>query len=160
MKYPAIVIAALAGFVVACGTVEAPVEARAPTTTEAGLPVIPVTLTTARGAHVIHAEVASTAAQQAQGLMFRKALAPDAGMLFPTVPARPASFWMKNTPLPLDIIFIRADGTIARIAERTTPYSLDPIDSGEPVAAVLEIAGGGSRALGLAPDDKVSWQLP
>ena len=147
--------------VVACGSREASagVDGPAPLA-EAGLAIVPVQLSASGRTHVIQAEIAMTVEEQAQGLMFREELAPDRGMLFPMSPARPASFWMKNTLIPLDIIFIRADGTIARIAERTTPRSLEPIDSGEPVAAVLEIAGGRARALGLGPDDRVSWRIP
>jgi uncharacterized membrane protein (UPF0127 family) len=65
---------------------------------------------------------------------------------------------MKNTLIPLDMIFIRADGTIARIAVNTTPYSLDPVGVGEPVTAVLEIAGGRSVELGIEEGDRVGWQ--
>ncbi|MGK3922265.1 DUF192 domain-containing protein, partial [Enterococcus faecium] len=67
------------------------------------------------------------------------------------------SFWMKNTPTPLDIVFIRADGTIATIAENAVPYSETPIPSGEPVAAVLELVGGRTSELGIAAGDKVDW---
>lgn len=102
-------------------------------------------------------ERAETPAEQAKGLMFRRELGPDQGMIFPFKTVRLASFWMKNTPLPLDIIFIRADGTIANIAANTTPYSLDPVPSDGPVTAVLEIAGGRAAALGLAPGDMVRW---
>ena len=70
---------------------------------------------------------------------------------------RPADFWMKNTPTPLDIAFIRADGTIARLAENTVPFSDTHIPSGEPVAAVLEIVGGRAAELGIAEGDRVSW---
>jgi len=90
--------------------------------------------------------------------MYRTALAPDAGMIFPFDPPRPASFWMRNTYIPLDMLFIRADGTIAVIAANTTPLSLAPVESGEPVAAVLEIAGGQSAALGIHEGDRVSWK--
>ena len=69
--------------------------------------------------------------------MFRESLGPDRGMLFPYDPPQPASFWMKNTLIPLDLIFIRADGTVALITANTVPMSLDPIPSLEPVAAVL-----------------------
>ncbi len=89
--------------------------------------------------------------------MFRDHLAPDRGMIFPMNPPRMASFWMKNTLIPLDIVFVRADGTIARIAAETEPYSLAQIPSGEPVAAVLELKGGRAAELGIADDDKVSW---
>jgi uncharacterized membrane protein (UPF0127 family) len=83
-------------------------------------------------------------------------------MLFAPYPAdggppREASFWMKDTPSPLDIVFIRQDGTIATIAEQTTPYSEVPVSSGEPVAAVLEIRGGRAAELGLAEGDRVRW---
>ena len=91
------------------------------------------------------------------GLMNRQSLAPDRGMIFPYDPPRPASFWMKNTLIPLDMIFVRPDGTIGSIAANTVPLSLDPVPSGEPVAAVLEIAGGRSAELGISAGDKVSW---
>ncbi len=124
-----------------------------------GLSVVPLQIRTAAGGtHSFKVEVARTENDQARGLMFRESLAPDAGMIFPMDPPRWASFWMKNTVIPLDMIFIRADGTIARIAAETVPYSLDPVDSGEPVAAVLEIAGGRAAALGIAEGDRVSWQ--
>lgn len=119
---------------------------------------VPLTITTARATHRFTVEVARTADQQARGLMFRSALAPDVGMIFPMNPPRVASFWMKNTLIPLDMIFVRADGTIARIAAQTVPYSLDPVESGEPVAAVLELAGGRAAELGIAEDDRVSWR--
>ena len=90
--------------------------------------------------------------------MHRQSLAPDRGMLFPYEPPRDASFWMENTLIPLDLIFIRADGTIARIADNTVPLSREPIPSLEPVAAVLEIAGGRAAELGIAPGDRVVWQ--
>ncbi|HWK37149.1 DUF192 domain-containing protein [Sphingomonas sp.] len=123
----------------------------------------PVTITSANGAHVFQAEIARTPAEQERGLMFRTDLGKDGAMIFAPYPAdggapREASFWMKNTPTPLDIIFIRADGTIATIAENTVPFSTNPIPSGEPVAAVLEIVGGRSAELGIAPDDKVTWK--
>jgi hypothetical protein len=70
---------------------------------------------------------------------------------------RAASFWMKNTPTPLDIVFIRADGTIARIAENTIPFSETQVPSGEPVAAVLELVGGRAAELGIAEGDRVTW---
>jgi len=123
---------------------------------------LPVTITTAGGRHVFTVERATTAAEQAQGLMFRTDLTPDGGMLFWPYPAdgsgpREASFWMKNTPTSLDILFIRADGTIARIADSTTPMSETPVTSGEPVTAVLELIAGRAAALGIAEGDTVSW---
>ncbi len=119
---------------------------------------VPLTIRTAGGkVHRFTVEVARTADEQSRGLMFREKLAPDGGMIFPMKPPRPASFWMRNTPLSLDMIFVRADGTIARIAAETVPYSLEMVDSAEPVGAVLEIAGGRAAMLGIAEDDKVVW---
>ena len=123
----------------------------------AGLEQVPLTIRSATGTHRFTVEVAETPEQQAQGLMNRQSLAPDRGMIFPRNPSGDASFWMKNTLIPLDMIFIRADGTIARIAENTVPLSLDPVPSLEPVAAVLEIAGGRSAELGIKAGDTVSW---
>jgi uncharacterized membrane protein (UPF0127 family) len=123
----------------------------------AGLNQVPLTIQTAKGKHRFTVEVAETSEQQAQGLMFRQSLDPDRGMIFPRTPPEDATFWMKNTLIPLDMVFIREDGTIARIAENTVPMSLDPVPSLEPVAAVLEIAGGRSAQLGIKQGDKVSW---
>jgi uncharacterized membrane protein (UPF0127 family) len=123
-----------------------------------GLSIVPLEIRTSTGkVHNFKVEVAQTDAEQARGLMFRDSLGPDAGMIFPMDPARPASFWMKNTVIPLDMIFVRPDGTIARIAPETVPHSLEPVDSGEPVSAVLEIAGGRAAQLGIAEGDKVTW---
>jgi uncharacterized membrane protein (UPF0127 family) len=125
----------------------------------AGLEQVPLTITTAAGkVRRFTVEVARTEAQQAQGLMNRQSLDPDRGMIFPYDPPSMASFWMKNTLIPLDMLFIRADGTIARIEANTVPLSLDPVPAGELVAAVLELAGGRSAALGIAAGDKVSWK--
>ena len=89
--------------------------------------------------------------------MYRKSLGPAEGMIFPYDPPQDVGFWMKNTLIPLDMIFIRADGTIARIAANTVPHSLEPNVSGEPVAAVLEIRGGRAAELGIKPGDRVEW---
>lgn len=122
---------------------------------------IAVTVTSANGAHAFQVELAKTATEQERGLMYRTDLTDTNGMLFWPYPPeggpREASFWMKNTPSALDIIFIRADGTIAHIAENTVPFDESPVSSGEPVGAVLEIKGGRSAALGIAEGDKVSW---
>lgn len=125
----------------------------------AGLEQVPLTVTTAAGkSHRFTVEVARTPEEQAQGLMNRQSLAPDQGMIFPMDPPRDASFWMKNTYIPLDMIFVRADGTIARIEENTVPLSLEPVLSMEPVAAVLELAGGRASELGIRAGDRVSWE--
>ena len=123
-----------------------------------GLSVSPLAIKTSRGKTLaFKGEVARTESEQARGLMFRDKLAPNGGMIFPMNPPRPTSFWMKNTVISLDLIFIRPDGTIARIAADAIPYSLEPIDSGEPVSAVLEIAGGRAAELGISEGDKVRW---
>lgn len=125
---------------------------------EAGLRLVPLTVTSNGKLHRFTVELAKTPAEQARGLMFRTELAPNRGMIFPFTEVRMASFWMKNTVIPLDIIFVRSDGTIESIAANTTPYSLDPVASGEPVSAVLELAGGRAAELGITPGDKVEWQ--
>lgn len=123
----------------------------------AGLEQVPLTIESRGKRHAFVVEVAQTAEQQTMGLMYRQSLAPDRGMIFPHDVPRPASFWMKNTLIPLDLIFVRPDGTIGSIAANAVPLSLEPIPSGEPVAAVLEIAGGRSAELGIGRGDKVSW---
>ena len=123
---------------------------------------IALTVASTNGTHAFQVEVAKSAAEQEKGLMFRTDIADNGGMLFWPYPAgggapKEASFWMKNTPSPLDIIFIRPNGTIARIAENAIPGDETPITSGEPVGAVLELKGGRSSALGIAEGDKVTW---
>lgn len=137
-------------------------EAAAGANGEAAKQLAPVSIRTADGkTHKFQAEVAATVEEQERGLMFRTDLGPQSAMLFapypPEGPPRAASFWMQNTPTSLDIIFIRADGTIATIAENTTPFSTAPIPSGEPVAAVLEVVAGRTAELGISEEDKVSW---
>lgn len=117
-----------------------------------------VTIAMAGQAHRFDVEVARTAEEQRQGLMFRTSLPQDGGMLFPFEQPRIASFWMKNTLIPLDMIFIRADGSIDRIAENTIPESLEPVASGGEVAAVLELAGGTAARLGIDESAKVTWK--
>lgn len=124
---------------------------------EAGLQLIPLEIRSGSDVHRFTVEVARTVEQQARGLMYRQELGPDEGMLFPFDPPRPASFWMKNTLIPLDMLFVRADGTIARIAANTVPLSLEQVAVSEPVAAVLELPGGRSAALGIRPGDRVTW---
>ena len=126
---------------------------------------IAVTIDSANGTHVFRVEIAKTAAEQQRGLMFRTDIAKDGGMLFAPYPPeggppKDANFWMKDTPTPLDIIYIRADHNIARIAENAVPFSESMIPSGGPVAAVLEINGGRAGELGIAEGDKVRWTAP
>ncbi len=115
-----------------------------------------LTIETAEGArHRFEVELALSREQRAQGLMYRRSLAENAGMLFVYDKEWPVSMWMKNTLMPLDMLFIRRDGRIVRIAERTVPRSLETISSGQPVTAVLEIIGGTAARLGIQPGDRV-----
>jgi uncharacterized membrane protein (UPF0127 family) len=153
---PLLLLASLA----ACNAEQAvgapePLPAR---TAPSGLSLVPLQIQSGGRTHEFTVEVAQTVEQQAQGLMFRETLGPNEGMIFPFPTPRPASFWMKNTLIPLDIIFIRADGTIGRIAVNTVPRSLEPVAFAEPVAAVLELAGGRSVQLGIKAGDRVTWQ--
>jgi uncharacterized membrane protein (UPF0127 family) len=104
-------------------------------------------VTTDSGVHRFQVEIADDPAERARGLMFRREMADDAGMLFDFKVEERASFWMKNTYIPLDMLFIRADGTIDSIAERTTPLSEKSVPSKGPVRYVLEINGGLSERL-------------
>ncbi len=104
-------------------------------------------------------EIADDDAERQHGLMGRKSLAPDRGMLFDFQEEREQSFWMKNTLIPLDIIYIAEDGTIVSIAAMTTPMSEQSIPSNGPASGVLEIAGGRAGELGIAPGDKVSHRI-
>ncbi|MEO5335586.1 MAG: DUF192 domain-containing protein [Magnetospirillum sp. WYHS-4] len=100
-------------------------------------------------------ELAETPLQRAEGLQHRKSMAADAGMLFDFGRIQPVSMWMKNTFIPLDMLFLRADGTIAGIAENTVPHSLDIIAAPEPVRAVLELNAGTVQRLGISPGDRI-----
>lgn len=102
-------------------------------------------------------ELADTPEAQSRGLMFRDRLGDNEGMLFPSKAPEPRSFWMKNTPLSLDIIFIGADGRISNIAANTVPYSLDSVPSQGFAIAVLELRAGRAAELGIVPGDAVSW---
>ena len=117
----------------------------------------PLSIQTARGRQDFSVEFANNDAERAQGLMFRRSLAADRGMLFDFGTVQPVSMWMQNTYIALDMLFIRADGTIARIAENTVPFSEEGIPSNEPVGAVLELVGGRTGELGIAEGDKVTW---
>jgi len=119
------------------------------------LPKARIVIDTAKGPAAFTVEMATDDASREKGLMYRTDLKPDAGMLFDFHKEGMHAFWMKNTPLSLDMLFVRADGTISTIAPNTVPYSVDPIPSSEPVRAVLEIKGGRAAALGIEPGEKV-----
>lgn len=122
-----------------------------------GLAVIPLTVTHGGKRHAFRVELAGTSQEQAKGLMFRTEMGADEGMIFPMNPPRPASFWMRNTVLPLDIIFVGADRRILNIAANTVPYSETPVPSAGLASGVLELNAGRAAELGLAAGDKVEW---
>ena len=152
-----VIAVALAASASACRAEPQAAVAQSDAVSPAGLEIIPLEIRSGAKVHRFQVEVARTPEEQAQGLMFRESLGPNRGMVFPFDPPRPASFWMKNTLIPLDMLFVRADGTIARIAANTVPHSLDPEGVREPVAAVLEIPGGRAAELGIDERARVSW---
>lgn len=114
---------------------------------------------TPKGRTRFFVEIADNDADRERGLMFRKEVPPDRGMLFDFKTARPVAFWMKNTLIPLDIIYIEGDGTVLSIARNTTPHSEAPIPSGGPVVGVLELAGGRAEEIGLMPGDRIEHRI-
>lgn len=161
MALPVRLFGALAFLSIACAgcTPSAALSDDAEVGTSRATRTVPLEIHTAKGVIHFEVEVAATPQEQARGLMYRASLPERGGMIFPMTPPRFASFWMKNTYIPLDLIFIRTDGTISSIAAQAVPENLSPIESREPVAAVLEIAGGGAAAHGIAVGDRVSWKL-
>lgn len=135
----------------------APVVASAP----AAAPDVyePLEIVTAGGVRAFRVRIADDDGERERGLMFVSVMPEDEGMLFDFEAAAPRAFWMKNTLIPLDIIFIGSDGRIINIAENTTPYSLDPIPSTAPAQAVLEIGGGLSAELGIKPGDRIRHRI-
>ena len=116
-------------------------------------------LVTSRGEHKLTVEMAVSSDESSLGLMYRTELAEDRGMLFPADTPRHMSMWMKNTYIPLDMVFIKADGIVHRIEAMTEPHSLREIDSGVPVLAVLEIKGGLAARIGLVAGDRVRHRI-
>jgi uncharacterized protein len=112
-------------------------------------------IVSASGVHAFNVELATTEPERERGLMFRKELPQGQGMLFDFFTDQPVSFWMHNTYIPLDMIFIRHDGVIMRVAENTKPMSDDLVPSGAPVRAVLEVIAGTAREFGIKAGDKV-----
>ena len=125
----------------------------------AQFPKSELTIETAKGPHKFAVEVATTPEQMEQGLMFRQSLAPDAGMIFDFKSPQPAMMWMKNTLIPLDMLFVDAQGRIVNIHERAVPGSLETIGSGAPVRAVIELNGGSAARLGIKPGDRVVYPI-
>jgi uncharacterized membrane protein (UPF0127 family) len=121
--------------------------------------VEPLEIVTKTGVQVFSVEVATTEQEKETGLMYRKELADGKGMLFDFSPEQEVSMWMKNTYISLDMIFIRADGRILRIAENTEPLSTRIIPSGGPAKGVLEVIAGTAQKYGIAPGDRVAHPL-
>ena len=124
---------------------------------QSGLEVIPLTVAHAGKVHRFRVEVARSSAEQAKGLMFRARMGPDEGMLFPRTPPDVPSFWMRNTVIPLDIIFVGSDRRILNIAANARPYDETPLAAIGVSIAVLELNGGRAAQLGLAAGDRVDW---
>jgi uncharacterized membrane protein (UPF0127 family) len=118
-----------------------------------------LTIETASGKQHFIVEEAKSPQQMTQGLMFRRAMPADAGMLFEYDHPQPVTFWMKNTLIPLDMLFIAADGVVLDIHERAVPLSLEPIGSDKPVLAVLELNGGTVSRLGIKRGDRINHPL-
>ncbi len=118
-----------------------------------------LTINTASGKQHFTIEEAKTQPQMMQGLMYRRSMPADAGMLFEYDHPQPVAFWMKNTLIPLDMLFIGADGTVLDIHERAVPLSLDTIGTDKPVLGVLELNGGTVSRLGIKPGDRVDHPL-
>ncbi|MGH1572260.1 DUF192 domain-containing protein [Methylobacterium sp. P31] len=119
----------------------------------------PLTIVTKAGPKRFDVEVMRDDAGRARGLMFRRHMAADHGMLFDFERDEPVTMWMKNTYLPLDMVFIQRDGTISRIAADTEPLSTAIIASGSPVLAVLELNAGTAAKLGIQPGDRVEHPM-
>ena len=119
----------------------------------------PLEIATKSGVHVFSVEMATTEEEKTTGLMYRKELPDGKGMLFDFSPEQQVSMWMKNTYISLDMIFIRADGRILRIAENTEPLSTKIISSGGPAKAVLEVIAGTAQKYGIQPGDRVAHPL-
>ena len=135
----------------------------APADQEAGhlgpLPIEDLSIDTAHGPVRLHVEMATNDAEREQGLMYRRSMAADHGMLFDFDPPQQVSFWMHNTFLPLDIIFIGPDGRILNIADHATPFSDANIPSAGPARGVLELNAGRAQALGILPGDLVRHRI-
>lgn len=126
---------------------------------EAMLPAETLTIDTSNGPVRLTVEIADDDAERERGLMFRESLADDAGMLFHFQQAHRASFWMRNTIISLDMIFIGVDGRILNIAEHTVPYSDDAVWAAGVTRGVLEIRAGRARELGIRPGDRVRHRI-
>jgi len=149
VKRAALFLAATA-LVAACANTPAPTRDPFP-----NLPQAEIQVTTAGGAHRFRVWIAADDPSRTQGLMFVREMPADHGMLFIFEVPQPAAFWMKNTYLSLDLVFIDPRGRVLNIARNARPFSLAPIESDGPVIAVLELLAGTASRIGLAPGDHI-----
>lgn len=147
---------AMAGGVAAPALAKPIIPANGP---QSGLKVETLIVQTERGARKLKVEIADTDATREHGMMFRTKVAPDTGMLFDFPTARQSTFWMRNTLVPLDIIFITAQGRVLNIARNATPRSEALVPAAGPITAVLELRGGRAAELGIQPGDKVIHRI-
>ena len=154
LAFPVLMLAACSP---QAGAGAAPTPEAAATHPVSGLPVIPLAISHDGKTHHFRVEVAASDEEQEHGLMFRTEMGADEGMIFPREPARMRAFWMRNTVIPLDMVFIGPDHRIVNIIANAEPYSLDSRPSAAPVIAVLELNGGRTAQLGIAAGDTVTW---
>ncbi|WP_341898873.1 DUF192 domain-containing protein [Ferrovibrio terrae] len=147
--------AVLCGMVLLAAVIASPIQAQPQPT----LPQSDLVINTAKGPKRFRVELADTDMSRSRGMMFRNSMAPDAGMLFDFKQEQMASFWMRNTLLPLDMLFIKADGTILNIHQRAIPHDESGVNSTGPVRAVLEVNGGTVSRLGIKPGDTVDHAI-
>lgn len=150
MRLAALVLSAVA-LAAACASTPAKAPDLFPSLQQAKLRV-----TTASGAHEFSVWIAADARSRERGLMFVREMPADRGMLFLFEFPQEVAFWMKNTVLPLDLVFIDEGGTVLNIAADAKPYSLDPIESDGEALAVLEVVGGTARKIGLKAGDRIA----
>jgi uncharacterized membrane protein (UPF0127 family) len=154
LAVPALLLAACSP---QAGAGAAPTPEAGATHPASGLRVIPLAIVHDGQTHRFRVEVAASDQEQQRGLMFRTEMGADEGMIFPKEPAQMRSFWMRNTVIPLDMVFIGPDHRIVNVIADAEPYSLDPRPSAAPVIAVLELNGGRAAELGIGPGDTVTW---
>lgn len=147
--------AVLCGMVLLTTALASPIQAQPQPT----LPQSDLVINTAKGPQRFRVELADNDMSRSRGMMFRTSMAPDAGMLFDFKQEQMASFWMRNTLLPLDMLFIKADGIILNIHQRAIPHDESGVNSTGPVRAVLEVNGGTVSRLGIKPGDRVDHAI-
>jgi uncharacterized membrane protein (UPF0127 family) len=117
-----------------------------------------ISLVTQRGRFIITVEIAATGEERAQGLQHRMSMATGSGMLFDFISPQPVSMWMKNTPIPLDMVFVGSNGRVINIETNTTPYSLRSISAAGPVRWVLELNAGAAKSMGVTAGDRLEFE--